>query len=130
MNTASNTAGTIEFAQAIIGGQAGGTFTVATIRFKVITWSAAGSTQVTFVNGLDNTGVFLAGTPLLCEFPGPATITLLPVPVGGYVVPVNKLELLALRPFDWAQDLLRSGRASWLSLGVVGLLVLRARRRR
>ena len=111
VNTASSAAGTIEFAQAIVGGQTGGTFTVATIRLKVIGRLPAGGTQVTFVNGLGNTGVYLAGQQLLCELPGPATITLLPLPVGGIVVPVNKLELLALR--------LRSGRAPWM--GLVGL---------
>ena len=98
VNTALNAAGTIDFAQAIVGGQAGGTFTVATIHFKVITTLAAGSTQVEF-EGVErgDTGVFSAGTNLLCEDPDPepATITLLPVPVGGYLMPVNKLELLA-----------------------------------
>ena len=76
VNTASNTAGTIEFAQAIIGGQTGGTFTVATIRFKVIAALPAGGTQVVFV-GVESgaTGVFSAGANLLCEDPWPATIT-------------------------------------------------------
>ena len=76
MNTASNTEGTIEFVQAIIGGQAGGTFTVATIRLKVMAALPAGGTQVTFV-GVEggDTGVFSAGANLLCEHPGPATIT-------------------------------------------------------
>jgi len=135
VNTASNTEGTIAFAQAIIGGQAGGTFTVATIRFKVMAALPAGGTQVTFVDGLGNTGVFQAGQQLLCEFPGPATITWWtpPQPVGGYVVPVNKLELLLLRPFDWAQDLPGSEQAPWLGLVVLlavgGALLLRARRR-
>ena len=132
VNTASNTAGTIQFAQAIVGGHTGGKFNVATIRLKVIAPLPAGDTQATFINGVGNTGVYLAGQPLLCEFPGPATIIWPPPPepepVGGYVVPVNKLGLLALRPFDWAQDLLSSGQASWLSLGVVGLLMLRALR--
>jgi len=74
-NTASNTQGSIEFAQAIIGGQPGGTFTVATIRLEVIGQLSSGATtDVTFANGVDNTGVFLAGQQLLCELPGPATI--------------------------------------------------------
>jgi hypothetical protein len=74
-NTASNTEGTIEFAQAIIGGQTGGTFTVATIRFKVIAALPAGGTQVAFV-GVESgdTGVFSAGVNKLCEAPPPATI--------------------------------------------------------
>ena len=77
VNTASNTEGTIEFAQGILPpGQTGGTFTVATIRFKVIAALPTGGTQVTFV-GVEsgNTGVFSAGNNLLCEHPGPATIT-------------------------------------------------------
>ena len=54
---------------------------MATIRFKVIAVLPAGSTQVTFVNGEGNTGVFWTppgqqqSQQLLCEFPGPATIT-------------------------------------------------------
>ncbi len=75
VNTASNTQGAIEFSQAIIGGQAGGAFIVATIRFKVMAALPAGGTQVTFINGQGNTGVFQAGQQLLCEFPEPATIT-------------------------------------------------------
>ena len=98
MNTASNTGGTIVFAQSIFTPdppQTGGTFTVATIRFKVIAVLPPGGTQVTFVNGQGNTGVFLAGQPLLCEFPGPATIRGVIKPVGGIVVPVNKLGLVS-----------------------------------
>jgi hypothetical protein len=104
MNIVSDTIGTIDFAQIIIGGQPGGTFTVATIRFKVIAALSEGTTQVMFVDGQGNTGVFYTPPPpppgqptqqLLCEFPGPATITWVPKPVGGIVVPVNKLELLA-----------------------------------
>jgi hypothetical protein len=78
MNTASNAQGTIEFGQAIIGGQTGGTFTVATIRFKVMAKLPEGGTQVTFVDGEGNTGVFggpTGGQQFLCELPGPATIT-------------------------------------------------------
>jgi hypothetical protein len=76
VNTASNTQGTIEFSQGIFPpGQTGGTFTVATIRFKVIAALPAGGAQVTFVDGQGNTGVFQAGQQLLCELPGPATIT-------------------------------------------------------
>jgi hypothetical protein len=76
VNTASNTQGTIEFAQAIFGGHTGGTFTVATIRLGVMAALPAGGTQVTFV-GVESgdTGVFSAGSNLLCEDPGPATIT-------------------------------------------------------
>ena len=100
VNTASNTQGTIEFSQGIFPppGQTGGTFTVATIPLKVMAALPAGGTQVTFVNGQGNTGVFEAGQQLLCEFPGPATIIstpALPQPVGGYVVPVNRLELVS-----------------------------------
>ncbi len=40
-------------------------------------------------------------------------------PVGGMVVPVNKLELLALRPFDWSQSKLGSGQAPWLGLAAL-----------
>ena len=76
--------GTIAFAQAIFGGQTGGAFTVATIRLKVIGELPASGTQVTFVNGLGNTGVYLAGQQLLCEFPGPATIT------GWFTLTTNK----------------------------------------
>jgi hypothetical protein len=75
VNTASNVEGAVEFAQVIIGGQTGGTFTVATVRFKVIAELPAGGTQVVFVNGQGNTGVFQAGQQLLCEFPEPVTIT-------------------------------------------------------
>ena len=78
VNTASNTGGTIEFAQAILPppGQTGGAFTVATIRFEVLAALPAGGTQVAFV-GVEggDTGVFSAGANLLCEDPGPATIT-------------------------------------------------------
>jgi hypothetical protein len=84
VNTASNTQGTIEFAQAIFGGHTGGTFTVATIRLEVIGLLPAGGTQVRFVNGAGNTGVYLAGQQLLCEFPGPATIT------GWFTLGVNQ----------------------------------------
>jgi hypothetical protein len=81
----SNTEGSIEFAQAILGGQAGGTFTVATIRLGVIGQLSSGATtEVTFVNGVGNTGVYLAGQQLLCEFPGPATI------VGWVSLTTNK----------------------------------------
>ncbi len=45
-------------------------------------------------------------------------------PVGGVIVPVSKVELLALRPFDWAQGKLDSGQALWL--GMAGLAVLAA----
>ena len=122
-NIASNTAGTIDFAQAIVGGHTGGAFNVATIRLKVMTWLPPGGTQVTFVDGTGNSGVYLAGQQLLCEWPGPATITRPPPePVGGYVVPVNKLGLVALRPFDWAQGRLSSGQAPWM--GLVGLISL------
>jgi hypothetical protein len=76
MNTASNIEGTIEFSQAIIGGQAGGTFTIATIRLKVIAALPAGDTQVVFVGRESkHTGVFEAGTDYLCGDPQPATIT-------------------------------------------------------
>jgi hypothetical protein len=76
MNTASNIEGTIEFSQAIIGGQTGGTFTVATIRLKVMAALPAGGTQVAFVGRESkHTGVFKAGTDQLCEDPRPATIT-------------------------------------------------------
>jgi hypothetical protein len=78
VNIASNAEGTIEFAQAIVGGQTGGTFTVATIRFKVIAALPVGGTQVAFV-GVESgdTGVFDAGVNRLCgapEAPQPATI--------------------------------------------------------
>jgi hypothetical protein len=75
VNTASNTEGTIEFAQAIVGGQTGGTFTVATIRFEVMAALPEGGTQVVFV-GVESggTGVFDEGDNLLCEAPQPATI--------------------------------------------------------
>jgi hypothetical protein len=65
-----------------------------------------------------------------------------PMPVGGYIVPVNKLELVALRPFDWAQDKLgpsawlraSSGQAPWLGLvalaSLAALMVALVRRRR
>lgn len=43
-------------------------------------------------------------------------------PVGGVVVPVNKLELFALRPFDWAQGKFGSGQALWLGLAALGSL--------
>jgi hypothetical protein len=121
-NTASNTAGTIDFAQGISGGQTGGTFTVATIRLKVIVTLPAGGTRVRFVDGLGNTGVFQAGGQLLCEFPGPATICGVLIPVGGVIIPVNRLELLALRPFDWAQGILRSGQALWIGLAALASL--------
>jgi len=55
-------------------------------------------------------------------------------PVGGIIVPVNKLELLALRPFDWAQGKLGSGQAPWLrlaalvSLMALGVALVRRRR--
>jgi hypothetical protein len=84
VNTASNIQGSIEFAQAVFGGHTGGTFTVATIRLQVIGSLPAGGTQVTFVNGAGNTGVYLAGQQLLCEFPGPATIT------GWFTLTVNQ----------------------------------------
>ncbi len=93
VNTASNIEGVMEFSQGIIGGQDGGIFTVATIRFKVMAALPAEGTQVTFINGHGNTGVFQAGQELLCEFPAPATIS--SMPVGGIVVPVNKLGLVA-----------------------------------
>ena len=116
VNIASNTQGTIEFAQAIIGGHTGGAFTVATIRLKVIGRLPAGGTQVMFVNGLGNTGVYLAGEQLLCEFPGPATIT--SMPVGGIVVPVNKLELLA----PWM------GLVTLAGFAALGVVLVRRRR--
>jgi hypothetical protein len=77
INTASNTGGTIEFVQGILPpGQTGGTFTVATIRFKVMAELPAGGTQVAFVGvGSGWTGVFEAGFDHLCEAPQPATIT-------------------------------------------------------
>ena len=136
VNTASNTGGTIDFAQRITtpGGQDGGTFTVATIRFRVVGVLPAGRTQVTFVNGHGNTGVFYTPPPpppsqptqeLLCEFPGPATIRgVRPGPVGGIVVPVNKLELLALQLRPSALLTTGSGRALWP--GLVGLASLAA----
>jgi hypothetical protein len=211
VNTASNTQGTIEFAQAIFGGHTGGTFTVATICLQVIGQLPVGGTQVRFVNGVGNTGVYLAGQQLLCEFPGPATITgwftlsmnqagsgavtsdpvgifcgadctedyvegtLVTLsahpginsylvgwsgdcvstgaftaqvimysdksctatfghPVGGIAVPVDKLGLVALRPFDLAQDLLSSGQAPWMGwitlAGLAALGVALTRRRR
>lgn len=75
VNTANNSNGTIEFAQALTGGQTqtGGSFTVATIRFKVLVSLPAGGTQVVFGQG-DDTGIFRAGQQLLCALPGPATI--------------------------------------------------------
>jgi hypothetical protein len=73
-NVVSNTAGTIRFAQIIIGGQDGGTFTMATIRFEAIAVFPITGTLVTFINGVGNTGVLLGGQQLLCEFPEPATI--------------------------------------------------------
>ena len=57
-----------------------------------------------------------------------------PIPVGGIIVPVNKMELLALRPFGKAQGWLRSGRAPWLGLAALAslaaLTVALVRRRR
>lgn len=76
INTASNVQGTIEFSQAIIGGQTGGTFTVATIRLKVIVALPAEGTQVAFVGRESkHTGVFEAGDDKLCADPQPAIIT-------------------------------------------------------
>jgi hypothetical protein len=76
VNTASNLEGSIEFSQAIIGGQTGGTFTVATIRLKVIAALPAEGTQVAFVGRASkHTGVFEAGLDRLCEDPQPAIIT-------------------------------------------------------
>jgi len=50
------------------------------------------------------------------------------------VVPVDKVGLVALRPFDWAQDLLSSGQAPWMGLatlaGLAALGVALVRRRR
>ncbi len=40
-------------------------------------------------------------------------------PVGGVIVPVNRLELLAVRPFDWTQGKLGSGQALWLGLAAL-----------
>ena len=119
-NTASNTQGTIDFAQGILPpGQTGGTFTVATIRFRVILWLPIGGTQVTFVDGQGNTGVFQGGNQLLCDDPGPATIRRVPPePIGGIVVPVNKLELLA----PWL------GLAALASLAVLTVVLARKRR--
>ncbi len=75
VNTASNIEGTIEFSQAIIGGQAGGAFTVATIRLKVMTALPAEGTQVAFVGRQSkHTGVFEAGADKLCEDHQSATI--------------------------------------------------------
>jgi hypothetical protein len=54
-------------------------------------------------------------------------------PVGGVIVPVNRLELLALRPFDYAQGRLRSGQTPWLGLSalvVVAVAVSAVRRRK
>ncbi|MBC8264239.1 MAG: hypothetical protein H8E47_08975 [Anaerolineales bacterium] len=82
----------------------------------------AGDTQATFVNGVGNTGVYLAGQQLLCELPGPATITWPPPPepepVGGYVVPVNKLGLVA----PWM------GLVTLAGLAGLGVVVVRRRR--
>ncbi len=117
MNTASNTQGTVEFVQAVLPpGQTGGDFMVATIRFKVMATLPAGGTQVTFVDGQGNTGVFWDGDQLLCEFPEPATIS--STPVGGYVVPVNKLGLVA----PWM------GLVSLVGLAVSGSVLVRRRR--
>ncbi len=117
MNTASNTQGTIEFSQAILPpGQTGGNFTVATIRLKVMVALPAGGTQVTFINGQGNTGVFWNGDQLLCELPGPAAIG--SAPVGGIVVPVNKLELVA----PWI------GLAGLIELSGLGVVLVRRRR--
>ncbi|MBC8447958.1 MAG: thrombospondin type 3 repeat-containing protein [Chloroflexi bacterium] len=54
-----------------------------------------------------------------------------PVVVGGVIVPVNRLELLALRPFDWAQGKLGSGQALGLAalVSLTALGVALARRR-
>jgi hypothetical protein len=95
VNTASNTEGTIEFAQAIIGGQTGGTFTVATIRFEVMAALPAGGTQVTFVGvGSGSTGVFREGVNLLCEDdPGTACYDFQP-PAG---VDIGDIMLVAGR---------------------------------
>jgi hypothetical protein len=99
-NVADNAAGTINFAQFIPDDQIGGTFTVATIRLKVIVPLPGGSTQVEFV-GADSggTGVFDGGVNLLCEGPGPATITTTVcydfVPPSG--VDVADIMLVAVR---------------------------------
>ena len=54
--------------------------------------------------------------------------------MGGIIVPVNKMELLALRPFGKAQGWLRSGRAPWMGLAALAslaaLTVALVRRRR
>ncbi len=84
MNVVSNIAGTIQFAQIIIGGQAGGTFTMATIRFEAIAVFPLTGTPVTFINGVGNTGVYLAGQQLLCAFPEPTTI------IGWFDLTTNK----------------------------------------
>jgi hypothetical protein len=78
VNTA--TEETIEFVQGILPpGQTGGTFTVATIRSKVIAELPEGGTQVAFVGvGSGWTGVLEAGFEHLCEAPQPATITTTP----------------------------------------------------
>ncbi len=76
VNIASNTEGTIEFSLAIIGGQTGGAFTVATIRLKVMAALPEGGTQVTFAGVAGGwTGIFSGGDNLLCGSPQPATIT-------------------------------------------------------
>ena len=53
-----------------------------------------------------------------------------PSPAGGLIVPVSKLELLVLGPFDWAQVLLGSGQAPWLALAALAALTLVLVRRR
>ena len=89
-NIASNTEGTIEFSQAIIGGQTGGTFTVATIRFEVIAPLPEGGTQATFTGVARGwTGVFSEGDNLLCGHPEPATITTAIAPCYDFQPPTG-----------------------------------------
>jgi hypothetical protein len=102
VNTASNTEGTVEFSQAIIGGQTGGTFTVATIRLKVIAALPEGGTQVTFLGVASGwTGVFSEGDNLLCGYPQPATITPTATPCYDFQPPtgvdVGDIMLVASR---------------------------------
>ena len=101
VNTA--TEGTIEFAQGILPpGQAGGTFTVATIRFKVIAELPGGGTQVTFEGvGSGWTGVFEGGFDHLCEAPQPATIATTITPCYDFQPPpevdIGDIMLVASR---------------------------------
>jgi hypothetical protein len=75
VNIVSNIQGNIDYGHIIIGGQLGGTFTVAIVRFKIIASLPSGGTEVAFVNQ-GRTGVFDAGANQLCELPGPARISM------------------------------------------------------